>query len=97
MTTLKEIVDFVFKRNGAGMAVVVHIAAFGGREELEQHLAEVVGLLTANRVPCSVCIVANEPVVGVIGVPVVTLNLYPDLESIEVETNGLGDVGRGYQ
>jgi len=96
MTSLKEIVDFVFKKNGTGMAVIVTIASEGGRQGLEAHLSEVVGLLASNDVPCTVAIVANEYVEGVVGIPVVTLNLYPSLESIEVQTNGT-DAERGYQ
>jgi len=96
MSGLKEIVDFVFKKNGSGMAVIITVTTENGRQGLEEHLAEVVGLLCANEVPCTVAIIANEPVIGVVGIPVVTLNLYPSLESIEVQSDGTG-AERGYQ
>jgi hypothetical protein len=41
--------------------------------------------------------VANEPIQGVQGVPVVTLGLYPSIDDVEREDAGLGDFERGYQ
>jgi len=44
-----------------------------------------------------VALVANEPIEGVVGVPVVTLGLYPSLDDVEKEDAGLADLERGYQ
>ena len=96
---LAELVKYVYEHDSAGVAVLVLIKpdAYAGREDFEEALANVLATLVKARLDCTTALVANEPIRGVQGVPVVTLGLYPSIDDVEREDAGLGDLERGYQ
>ena len=94
-TTAADILAYAHEHPNGGVAVIVLVSPDGKTyEEFVETVAQ--PILALQSVPHTLALVAREPVVGVAGVPVVHLDLYPDLESLVAEKNGSEDVRRGY-
>jgi len=95
--TAADIIAYAHEHPNGGVAVVVLITPEGRTlDEFIGLIAEPLLALGNFQIPSTLALVAREPVQGVTGVPVVHLDLFPDLETLTAEKSGSEDVRRGY-
>ena len=94
-TTAADLLAYAHEHPNGGVAVIVLVSPDGKTyEEFVELVAK--PILALQSIPHTLALVAREPVVGVTGVPVVHLDLFPDLDSLTAEKNGSEDIRRGY-